>query len=67
MADEEITRRPDRGGPDMFTLAGGLLAIVIAAGLLLGFGGDVQWLLAASAVAIGIVMLIASFRTRRDT
>ncbi|WP_165968316.1 hypothetical protein [Saccharopolyspora elongata] len=51
----------------MFTLAGGLLAIVIAGGLLLGFGGDVQWLLAASAVAIGIVMLIASFRTRRNT
>ncbi|MEV0700829.1 hypothetical protein AB0I53_23370 [Saccharopolyspora sp. NPDC050389] len=67
MTDEEITRRPGRDGPDMFTLVGGLLAIVIASGLLLGFGGNVQWLLAAAAVAIGVVMLIASFRTRRDT
>ncbi|MGP4015428.1 hypothetical protein [Saccharopolyspora sp. 5N708] len=66
MADEEITRRPNRDGPDMVTLIAGLLSIAIAGGVLLGFGGNVQWLLAVAAVGIGIGMLITSLRTRRD-
>ncbi|MCI2419424.1 hypothetical protein MOQ72_18440 [Saccharopolyspora sp. K220] len=66
MADEETTRRPDRDGPDMVTLIAGLLSVAIASGVLLGFGGNLQWLLAVTAVGIGIGMLIVSFRTRRD-
>jgi divalent metal cation (Fe/Co/Zn/Cd) transporter len=66
VADEEITRRPNRDGPDMVTLIAGLLSIAIAGGVLLGFGGNLQWLLAVTAVGIGIGMLITSLRTRRD-
>ncbi|PKW12796.1 hypothetical protein [Saccharopolyspora spinosa] len=67
MADNEINPRPDRDGPDVMTLVAGLLSVAVAGGLLFGFGGHIQWLLAVAAVVIGVVMLIASFRTRRDT
>ncbi|MBB5154848.1 hypothetical protein [Saccharopolyspora phatthalungensis] len=66
MAENEITRRPDRDGPDMVTLVAGLLSVAVAGGVLAGFGGHLQWLLAVAAVGIGITMLIASFRSRRD-
>jgi divalent metal cation (Fe/Co/Zn/Cd) transporter len=66
VTENEITRRNDREGPDMVTLVAGLLSVAIAGGVLLGFGGQMQWLLAVAAVGIGIVMLIASFRPRRN-
>lgn len=64
MADERNLARRERGGPDMVTLAGGLITVTVAGTVLVGLGGQLQWLLALAAVTIGIIMLIASLRTR---
>ncbi|GAA0525369.1 hypothetical protein GCM10011581_14600 [Saccharopolyspora subtropica] len=62
----EPNRRPDRDGPDMVTLVAGLLSLATAGYVLFGGGGQLRWVLAVAAVAVGVVMLVASLRPRRD-
>ncbi|GAA4620478.1 hypothetical protein [Saccharopolyspora hordei] len=63
MADERNTARRD-SSPDLVTLVGGLAAVTVAGALLFGLGAQVQWLLALTAVVVGVLMLAASLRTR---
>lgn len=64
MAENEWERRH----PDWMTLSGGLLALAFSAYVLGdGFPGiRIQWILALGAVVVGVIMLVASLRTRRD-
>ncbi|MER7014430.1 hypothetical protein ABT324_23640 [Saccharopolyspora sp. NPDC000359] len=64
MADEQTPQRRERGGPDLVTLVAGVITVTVAGTLMFGLGGELQWLLALTAVAIGVVMLVASLRTR---
>lgn len=63
MADERNTARRD-SSPDLVTLVGGLAAVTVAGALLFDLGAQVQWLLALTAVVVGVLMLAASLRTR---
>ncbi|KAA5833523.1 hypothetical protein ABT337_17055 [Saccharopolyspora hirsuta] len=64
MTDERTPSRRERGGPDLVALVGGLITVTVAGTVLFGLGGQLQWLLALTAVTIGVVMLVASLRTR---
>lgn len=57
-----------RHRPDGLALAGGLLAMAVSVYIMAdGFPGlRIESILAIAAVGMGIVMLIASVRTRRD-
>jgi hypothetical protein len=57
-----------REAPDTVTLVAGVLALMVSGYVLLGGFNyvHIQPLLAVGAVIVGIVMLIASLRSRRD-
>ncbi|GAA2331087.1 hypothetical protein GCM10009854_02580 [Saccharopolyspora halophila] len=55
---DEINHRT--AGPDPILLAAGAIAIVIGGVLLLGLATSLHWILAATAVAAGVGMLIAA-------
>lgn len=78
MADTEVLN-PDgeagapaqRRGPDLLTLAAGLGALAVAAGVPLGgitwlAGLDARWVLAAVAMLVGLLLVIGSISPRRN-
>ncbi|WP_228046651.1 hypothetical protein [Saccharopolyspora montiporae] len=50
--------------PDVPTLVVGVFALVVAAAVAFGWASDLQWVLAAAAVAVGVLMLVSSTRGR---
>lgn len=59
-----------RRGPDLLTLAAGLGALAVAAGMPLGgaawlAGLDARWVLAAVTMLFGLLLVISSIRPRR--
>ena len=65
MTDDSTT--PQRQGPDLVTLVAGLLALALTAHIMIG--GPVAallWVVPVGAVALGVAMLLASLRTRRE-
>lgn len=63
MTDNDTTPAR-RTGPDVVTLSAGVLALTLSAYVLFGAVPGLPWLLAAGAIAVGVVMLIASGRSR---
>lgn len=68
--DEPGTVTPRRG-PDLLTLAVGLGALALAGTTLLGGVArlpevDTRWVLAAVALAVGLMLIITSLRHPRD-
>lgn len=66
MAEQTPARR---GLPDPLTLLVGLVALVIAITALVGGAGwlppvDLRWILAGSAMTVGVVLLVGSLRRR---
>lgn len=53
-----------RTRPNLVTFSCGVLALAVAAYVLFGATWDLRWLLACGAVGVGVLMLIASARTR---
>ncbi|MGH4023226.1 MAG: hypothetical protein ACRDRV_01435 [Pseudonocardiaceae bacterium] len=65
--DSAIARRR---GPDLLTLAVGLAALAVSLSAQLGGTGwlpgvDIQWVLAAVAILVGLALVIGSVRPRR--
>ncbi|GAA4843879.1 hypothetical protein [Saccharopolyspora rosea] len=56
MADDER--------PDVLTLVAGLIALAVSGYVLLGYAGDLQWLLAVGAAVVGVLMLVVSLLRR---
>lgn len=59
------TDRSRDNSPDMMTLLVGLFAVVVAAAVAFDWAGKLQWVLAIAAIAVGVVMLVSSTRSRR--
>ncbi|GAA2808441.1 hypothetical protein [Saccharopolyspora taberi] len=58
---------PRRRGPDAVTLTAGVLALALALHVMIGGPvGALLWVVPVGAVAIGVAMLLASLRPRRE-
>lgn len=65
MSDKNVPQRL-RPGPDIITLVAGLITLAIAASVLTGGFGHVQWTVTGTAVGIGaVLLLLASLWQRR--
>ncbi|MHA6805745.1 hypothetical protein [Salinifilum ghardaiensis] len=66
-----MTEPSNRGGEppwrdvDPVALAGGCLALALSAFVLLGLVEHLVWLLGATIVAVGVLLLVLSLRPRR--
>ncbi|MHA6801243.1 hypothetical protein [Bounagaea algeriensis] len=66
-----MTEPSNRGGEhirrdvDQVALAGGCLALAMSAFVLLGLVDQLVWLLGATVVAVGVLLLVLSLRPRR--
>lgn len=59
-------QRDHSRGTDAVMLVAGLLTVALAVYVVVGGSWNLQWVLALGAVAIGVVMLVASVRPRRQ-
>lgn len=69
MTDTGSSPTPPRKRPDLVLLTAGIMAVATALWALFDSGHLLppQWMLAVGAIVLGLVMLVASVRTRRDT
>lgn len=67
--DQNTPKQNGRGGPDPLTLVAGMVAVGTAGWALFDSGNILapHWMLAIGSMIIGIVLLILSVRTRRET
>ncbi len=64
---EPSNRAGENARPDVdpVALAGGCLALAMSAFVLLGLVDQLVWLLGATVVAVGVLLLVLSLRPRR--
>lgn len=65
MAERSGAERPRESSPDVVPLLVGVFSVAVAAAAAFDWAGELQWVLAIAAVAVGAAMLVGSVRSRR--